>query len=267
MNVSGVITITTDFGHKGPFAAVMRGVILTRNPDAHVIDLAHDIPPHWPPEAGFWISRSYKYFPRGTIHMAIVDPGVGTERDILLVEYDGHVFLAPDNGLLGPLLDNADGPKVWKLDLERLSGLKLAPPSETFHGRDIFAPVAAELATGKLSLSALGTAIQNWTPGWLDEPEVAGGRVTGTIITIDAFGNLISNIDESLIAAFREPVAHIAGHEIPMLSTYGRANPGQLLALRNSFGVIEVAKAEGSAADGLGSERGAPLVMTDGYTA
>jgi len=112
MQLSGVITITTDFGHKGPFAAVMRGVILSRNPNAHVIDLAHDIPPQWPPEAGFWISRAYQYFPRGTIHMAIVDPGVGTEREILLVEYDHHIFMAPDNGLLAPLLDHAITPRT-----------------------------------------------------------------------------------------------------------------------------------------------------------
>ena len=93
MQPSGVITITTDFGHKGPFAAVMKGVILSRFPDARVIDLAHDIPAQWPPEAGFWVSRAYKYFPRGSVHLAIVDPGVGTERDILIVDYDGHWFL------------------------------------------------------------------------------------------------------------------------------------------------------------------------------
>jgi S-adenosyl-L-methionine hydrolase (adenosine-forming) len=263
---SGVITMTTDFGHKGPFAAVMRGVILSRNPDAHVIDLAHDIPPQWPPEAGFWISRAYPYFPRGTIHMAIVDPGVGTEREILVVEHDGHVFIAPDNGLLAPLLDHAEDPKVWQLDLKRLTSLNLTQPSATFHGRDIFAPVAAELAAGKLSLNAIGKAVSEWTPGWLDEPETSAGKVSGTVITIDAFGNLISNIDGSLIKDFREPVAHIAGHQIPMLTTYGRAKPGDLLALINSFHVVEIAKSEGSAAEGLGSERGAPLLITDGYT-
>jgi S-adenosyl-L-methionine hydrolase (adenosine-forming) len=267
MHWSGVITMTTDFGHKGPFAAVMRGVILTRNPDAHVIDLAHDIPPQWPPEAGFWISRAYRYFPRGTIHLAIVDPGVGTEREILVVEHDGHVFIAPDNGLLAVLLDNAENPQVWQLDIERLASLNLAKPSATFHGRDIFAPVAAELAAGKLALTAIGKSVSEWTPGWLDEPEVGNGKVSGTIITIDAFGNLISNIDASLIKDFREPVAHIAGHQIPTLTTYGRAKPGELLALVNSFDVIEIAKSEGSAAAGLGSERGAPLLITDGFTA
>ncbi len=266
MHWSGVITMTTDFGHKGPFAAVMRGVILSRNPNAHVIDLAHDIPPQWPPEAGFWISRAYPYFPSGTIHMAIVDPGVGTEREILIVEHDCHVFIAPDNGLLAPLLDHAENPRVWQLDVERLKSLNLTKPSATFHGRDIFAPVAAELAAGRLSLTAIGKAVTEWTPGWLDEPEVGADKVSGTIITIDAFGNLISNIDASLIKDFREPVAHIAGHQIPTLTTYGRAKPGDLLALINSFDVIEIAKSEGSAAEGLGSERGAPLVITDGYS-
>lgn len=264
MQFSGVITLTTDFGHKGPFAAVMHGVILSRNPSAHVIDLAHDIPPQWPPEAGFWISRAYRYFPRGTIHMAIVDPGVGTEREILVVEYDAHVFIAPDNGLLAPLLDHAENARIWQLDLDRLRALNLAKPSDTFHGRDIFAPVAAELAAGRLSLTAIGKSVNEWIPGWLDDPEVSASKVTGTIITIDAFGNLISNIDQSLIKDFREPIAHIAGHTIPTLTTYGRAKPGELLALINSFGVVEIAKSEGSAAEGIGSERGAPLVITDG---
>ncbi|MCH7829265.1 MAG: SAM-dependent chlorinase/fluorinase [Proteobacteria bacterium] len=258
--------MTTDFGHKGPFAAVMHGVILSRFPDARVIDLAHDIPPQWPPEAGFWISRSYQYFPCGTIHIAIVDPGVGTEREILVVEHDGHVFMAPDNGLLAPLLDHAENPRIWQLDVDKLTSLRLGKISDTFHGRDIFAPVAAELAAGRLPLTALGKPVTEWTPGWLNDPEVLAEKVTGTIITIDAFGNLISNIDASLIKDFAEPVIHIAGHQLPMLSTYGRATPGDFLALINSFEVVEIAKAEGSAAAGLNSERGAPLIVTDGYT-
>ena len=267
MHWSGVITLTTDFGHKGPFAAVMRGVILTRNPDARVIDLAHDIPPQWPPEAGFWLSRAYSYFPSGTIHLAIVDPGVGTEREILIVQYDGHVFIAPDNGLLAPLLDRADDAQVWQLDLQRLAALDLPEASATFHGRDIFAPVAAELAAGKLPLTTIGHSVQEWTPGWLDEPESGPGKIVGTVITIDTFGNLISNIDASLLADFDQPVAVIGGREIEMLSTYGRAKPGSLLALINSFGVVEIARAEGSAADALGAERGAPIVIRNAGSA
>jgi len=267
MQPSGVITITTDFGHKGPFAGVMKGVILNRFPDARLVDLAHDIPAQWPPEAGFWVSRSYAWFPAGTVHLAIVDPGVGTERDILLAEVDGHVFIAPDNGLLGPLLDNAASPRVFKLMAGKTRSLDLPTPSATFHGRDIFAPIAAEIAAGRVSIDALGEPVRTWTPGWLDGPETVGGRISGVIVTIDAFGNLISNIDASLLDGLREPVVNIGGHQIAMLQTYGRAKPGDLLALVNSFGVVEVAKAEGSAAEGLGSERGAPIVIRDGYSA
>ncbi len=263
MQASGVITLTTDFGHKGPFAAVMAGVILKRFADAKIVDLAHDIPAHWPPEAGFWVRRAYSYFPAGTVHLAIVDPGVGTEREILIVEYDHHVFLAPDNGLLAQLLDTAEDALVYHLDMSRLSKLGITDPSATFHGRDIFAPVAAEFASGRISPMHIGKITHDWIPGWLDEPEVSGDKVTGTIVTIDAFGNLISNIDAAMIEAIAKPMAHIGGHDIPMLQTYGRAQPGELLALVNSFGVVEIAKAEGNAADGLGLERGAPLTILD----
>ena len=263
MHASGVITLTTDFGHKGPFAAVMQGVIMQRFAEAKIIDLAHDIPAHWPPEAGFWVRRAYPYFPAGTVHLAIVDPGVGTEREILIVEYDRHIFLAPDNGLLAQLLDTASDALVYHLDMSRLNKLGITDPSATFHGRDIFAPLAAEFASGRMSPMHIGKITHDWTPGWLDEPEVSGSKVTGTIVTIDAFGNLISNIDATMIAAMSKPMARIGGHNIPMLQTYGRAKPGELLSLVNSFGVVEIAKAEGNAADGLGLERGAPLIVED----
>jgi S-adenosylmethionine hydrolase len=266
MQPSGVITITTDFGHKGPFTAVMKGVIVGRFPEAKIIDLIHDIPAQWPPEAGFWVSRAYRYFPRGTVHLAIVDPGVGTERDILLLQYDKHFFMAPDNGLLSPILDRASDAQVFKLDLGCLQRLNIENPSATFHGRDIFAPVAADLASGKTTPVSIGTPTTEWIPGWIDDPRVATAKVSGVIITVDTFGNLISNIDRTLIEDFREPIAHIAGHQIPMLTTYGRAQPGDYLALVNSFDVIEVARAEANAAEGLGSDRGAPIVITDGLS-
>lgn len=264
MHASGVITITTDFGHKGPFAAVMKGVIIGRFPDATIIDLAHDIPAQWPPEAGFWVRRAYSYFPPGTVHLAIVDPGVGTEREILIVEHDRHIFMAPDNGLLAQLLDSAENPLVYHLDMSRLSKLGITNPSATFHGRDIFAPIAAEIASGRIAPMHIGKLTKEWTPGWMDEPEISAGKVVGAIVTIDAFGNLISNIDAAMIGDFANPVAHIGGHDIPMLQTYGRAKPGEFLALVNSFGVVEIAKAEGSAAEGLGLERGAPLAISTG---
>ena len=260
MTPSGIITITTDFGHKGPFVAVMKGVILGRFADARIVDLAHDIPAQWPPEAGFWVSRAYRWFPNGSIHLAIVDPGVGTERDILLVECGEHVFMAPDNGLLAQVIETGDASAVYRLDTARLD---LPTPSATFHGRDIFAPVAAGLASGKLAVRDIAEPTGDWTPGWIEEPDVADGRVAGIVVTVDNFGNLISNIDAGLIEGFSEPVVDIAGHRVPMRTTYGRAHPGEYLALVNSFGVIEVARAEGSAAEGLGSARGAPLVVTD----
>ncbi len=306
MKPSGVITITTDFGHQGPFAAVMHGVILDRFADAKVIDLAHDIPAQWPPEAGFWVSRSYRYFPRGTVHLAIVDPGVGTERDILIVEHDdhyfmapdngllarlldtadaaavfkldpgvgterniliiehdGHVFLAPDNGLLGLLLGRADDASVMHLDLSKLPSLGIVDTSATFHGRDIFAPVAAELAAGNITAADVGSPTMDWIPSWLDEPEVSDGKVKGAIVTVDAFGNLISNIDAGHVQGFTNPVASIGGHEFTMNETYGRVQPGDYLALINSFGVVEIARAEGDAAEGLGLERGAPITVRD----
>ena len=258
---SGVITVTTDFGHKGPFSAVMSGVIVKRFPAARIIDLAHDIPAHWPPEAGFWLSRSYSYFPTGTVHVAIVDPGVGTEREILLVMKDGHVFIAPDNGLLAPVLEVAD--EIYKLNHEALSLIDVHAPSLTFHGRDIFAPIAAELAAGRIRLADVGVETAEWAPGWLEDPEPGNGRVSGVVVTVDAFGNLISNVDASLIENFDNPVIHIAGHDIEMKPTYGRVKPGEYLALINSFGVVEIARSEESAADGLGCERGAPLVVSD----
>ncbi len=258
---SGVITITTDFGHKGPFAGVMQGVILSRFADASIVDLAHDIPAHWPPEAGFWIDRSYRYFPDGSIHIAIVDPGVGTEREIIIAEYDGHVFMAPDNGLLAPILEKSAA--VYQLQGDKLKSLGISSPSATFHGRDIFAPLAAEMAAGRLRPADVGVATAEWVPGWIDDPEVQSGRVSGVVITVDAFGNLISNIDAGLIESFENPVAHMAGHDFELKTTYGRAEPGQYLALINSFGVLEIARAEGNAAEGLGSERGAPITVVE----
>ena len=240
----------------------MKGVIYTRFPGAKVIDLAHDIPPQWPPEAGFWVRRSYQYFPQGSVHLAIVDPGVGTERDILIVEHDQHVFLAPDNGLLGRLLDNAPDARVFKLDTECLHSLGIDTPSMTFHGRDIFAPIAAELACNRTTPAAIGKLTSEWTPGWIDEPETHANKITGVVITFDSFGNLITNIDATLLDGMENPVVHVAGLELRLLGTYGHARPGDYLALINSFGVIEIARAEGNAAEGLGAERGAPVVVT-----
>jgi len=263
-NASGVITLTTDFGHKGPFVATMKGVMLARAPQAQVIDLTHETSVHFPAEAGFWLKRSYRYFPVGTVHIAVVDPGVGTERDIVVVQVDGHVFLAPDNGLLAPVAQ-APGARMHRLEFGRLArvGVDVAKVSATFHGRDVFAPVGAELAAGRVRPEELGPAVASLVPSWVDEPQVLEGEVRGVVIAVDNFGNLISNIDETLIAGIRSPRVRAGGHVFPLRRTYGDARPGDYLALVNSFGVVEVARAEQSAADGLGLERGAPVVVLD----
>lgn len=258
---SGVITLTTDFGHKGPFVASMKGVMLTHFPTAKIVDLTHEIIAHWPAEAGFWLERSYRYFPKGTVHLAVVDPGVGTERDIIAAHHDGHVFLAPDNGLLTPMLEEASDARVHKVEMSKLSQFGIEEVSATFHGRDVFAPLAAELAAGRAQLESLGPWASDLIPSWVDPPSRAGDGAAGVVITVDNFGNLITNISEELVRDVAEPVVHVGGHFVPLRRTYGDVRPGEYLAIVNSFGVLEVARAEQSAADGLGVSRGAPVTV------
>jgi S-adenosyl-L-methionine hydrolase (adenosine-forming) len=259
----GVVTLTTDFGHKGPYVACMKGVILTRNPALRIVDLSHETQVHWPAEAGFWLERSFRWFPAGTVHLAVVDPGVGTGRDIIVAQCHGHVFLAPDNGLLGSMLTKTQDVAVVRLDMKKLPSLGLPPPSSTFHGRDIFAPLGADLAGGKRRPASLGESVaaSDLVPSWLEDPESTDSQVRGRVITFDHFGNVITNIEGELIERFDTPWVRIGGRELPVLRTYGEASPGDYLALINSFGVLEIARAEGSAHAGLGAERGAPVVV------
>lgn len=259
---SGVITITTDFGHQGPFVGVMKGRILTRFPGARIVDLTHEILVHWPAEAGFWLARSFEYFPAGTVHLAVVDPGVGTAREILAVSAAGHVFLAPDNGLLAPIVARHGG-QIVRLTAACMARFGVQRPSATFHGRDILAPLGAELAAGRCQVRDLGEPVSTLVPAWVEEPAAEPGAVTGVVITIDHFGNLISNIEARLIERLRLPVVLAGHHAFPLLRTYGDVQPGQYLALINSFGVLEIARAEQSAAEGLGLSRGAPVTVRD----
>ena len=260
---SGVITITTDFGHQGPFVGVIKGCILTRFPEARLVDLTHEIVVHWPAEAGFWLARAFTYFPQGTVHVAVVDPGVGTARNIVAVRAGGHFFLAPDNGLLAPVVARARDPYIVHLGAGALARLGIHHPSATFHGRDIFAPVAAELAAGRWRIEDLGEVMTTIVPSWVEDPTVETRSVSGIVITIDHFGNLITNIDAPLLERFRLPLVHAGNHAFPLLRTYGDTRPGEYLALINSFGVLEIARAENSAAEGLGLSRGAPVIVRD----
>jgi S-adenosyl-L-methionine hydrolase (adenosine-forming) len=260
---SGVITITTDFGHQGPFVGVMKGRILSRFPEAKIVDLTHEIVVHWPAEAGFWLARSFEYFPSGTVHIAVVDPGVGTSRDIVAVIARGHFFVAPDNGLLAPIVGRHPDATVVRVNTSQLARFGVTRPSATFHGRDIFAPMGAEVAAGRCAPDSLGEVIDKdkLVPSWVDEPTTEPSSVSGVVITIDHFGNLITNIDATLIERFRLPLVHAGNHAFPLLRTYGDTRPGEYLALVNSFGVVEIARAEQSAAEGLGLSRGAPVVV------
>jgi hypothetical protein len=260
---SGVITLTTDFGLSQPFVGVMKGRIYGRHPTARIVDLTHGVLAHWPAEAGFWLVRSYAYFPEGTVHVAVVDPGVGTTRDIAIVLAAGHCFLAPDNGLLAPIVDAVPGARCWALDAARLGALGITRPSATFHGRDIFAPVAALLASGQLAPDQLGAPLATLVPSWVDPPVVASDAISGVVITVDHFGNLITNIESAWLAGWVEPHVYAGSQVLALRRTYGDSLPGEALALVNSFGVVEIAVAERRADDLLGLSRGAPVVVRD----
>jgi len=196
--------------------------------------------------------------------VAVVDPGVGTARAIAMVETAGHLFLAPDNGLLAEVLSAAPQSRLWHLSSDALATLGPLRPSATFHGRDIFAPMAARLASGRLAPSMLGIPVNSLVPGWSEEPRVERERVSGVVITIDHFGNLITNIDQQFLRGFVNPQVHAGLHVLPLRRTYGDVRPGEVTALVNSFGVVEVAVAEGRATDLLGLSRGAPVSVRDG---
>lgn len=256
----GVITITTDFGHRGPYVGTMKGVMMSRFPNVKLIDLTNEAHVHWPAEAGFWLERSYQYFPRGTVHLAVVDPGVGTSREVLLVLGEGHVFVAPDNGLLAGVIERTRGLAI-AVEPEHLIGLGIDHLSATFHGRDLFAPLAAELAAGRVHPLALGAPTVDYIPSLIEPPDWRSHELHGVVITTDHFGNLITNIERTALAGFRRPLVRAAGHEIGVYRTYGDVAPGALLALINSFEVLEIACAEQSAAEILGLGRGGPVVV------
>lgn len=264
MGASGIITLTSDFGLRDPFVGVMKGRFLAQHPRACIVDLTHEVLAHWAAEAGFWLARSYGWFPSGTVHVAVVDPGVGTARDIVLVESRGHWLLAPDTVLLEPVMRADREARAWRLTSAGMSRCGVGRASATFHGRDIFAPVSAELAAGRVTASSLGEPSPQLVPSWVEAPTVIEGRVAGHVITIDHFGNLITDIDGAMLGAFREPLVHAGGQVLPLRRTYGDCRPGATMALVNSFAVLEIAVAEGRAADVLGLLRGAPVVVTVG---
>lgn len=258
---NGIITLTTDFGVQDPFVGVMKGAILSRYPSTTIVDLTHAVQPYWPVEAGFWLSRSFSYFPAGTVHVAVVDPGVGTARKILIIEAMGHCFLAPDNGLLASLLRRHAGARMHALEPAYLDRFNLPIASATFHGRDIFAPIAAELAHGRCRPGELGDEVTQILadPKW--EPTVSPEEIAGMVITVDRFGNLITNIEGQFLNQFARPALQAGGRKFRFARTYAEGRLGECLALVNAFGVIEIAQVQGDASLELGLRRGAEVIL------
>ena len=255
----GIITLTTDFGLVDPFVGIMKGRILGRFPTARIVDLTHGIGPQAVEEAGFWLERSIGYFPAGTVHVAVVDPGVGTARAVLAAPIDGQLLLAPDNGLLAPLAARHTPEGIVRVELPRLERFGIRALSATFHGRDLFAPLAAELARGSCSPEELGDAAGVIVRAPLPVPRRSSEGIEGHVITVDHFGNLITDIEASELASLAHPHVELAELRLPLSRTYADVSPGEYLALVNSFGRLEIARAQSSAAAGLALGRGAAV--------
>jgi S-adenosylmethionine hydrolase len=252
--MSRIITLTTDFGLEDEYVGVMKGVMLARAPKATIIDLSHAIERQNIRQAGLLIKSAYRFFPDKTIHLVVVDPGVGSNRKLILLQADGHLFLAPDNGVLGLLFGAEHFQAAYEVQCEQYY---LAPVSPTFHGRDILAPVAAELASG-LDPAAVGLAV---TPQTLKNFEFATAKIdsgqstiTGEIIGVDHFGNLQTNITGSSLENLfgnEKPTARVTvkGETIiGIQDTYANKAPGEILAIVGSRGFLEIAVNQGDAA-------------------
>ncbi len=250
MKPSGIITLTTDFGSADPYAGAVKGVILSVNRKAVLADISHNIPRGSVPEASWVLMESYKYFPPGTVHMAVVDPGVGGARRAVAAAAGGHFFVGPDNGIFWPAL-NAPGSVVVSLDNPRFFRPEV---SLTFHGRDIFAPVSAWISRGE-DIRSMGAVIDDPVKLEIPRPFVSSGRLHGRIVRADNFGNIITNLDRAAISGFlgTAPALIRMGpvrlHEIS--TTYSSVPAGRALALFGSSGFLEIAVNGGSAAGSL----------------
>jgi S-adenosylmethionine hydrolase len=239
-----VVTLLSDFGMADAYVAAMKGVILRIATGATVVDITHEVPPQDVTRGALVLADAAPWYPAGTVHVAVVDPGVGTERRAIVARVDDQIFVAPDNGLLG---------LVWSRGARRAchvvtrDDLGLPSRSATFHGRDLFAPVGAALAAGRLALP---------------EPVVEDSSVTGVVLTADHFGNLVTCIEGRLVPRDRASVrVELGGATARLVRTYGEAVPGELVALVGSTGLLELAVAKGSAARALGAGCGAPVCV------
>jgi hypothetical protein len=255
------IAFVTDFGTRDHYAGAMKGAALTVCPEATLVDITHDIAPHDILGGAYALAAAFRYFPPGTVFVAVVDPGVGSARRGLAASAGPYRFVAPDNGLLTLVFHDVPPGAVVEL-----TNTEYARPaiSCTFEGRDRFAPAAAWLARGT-PLEALGRAVQDWCV--LDMPAVESGEGTlrGAVLLVDRFGNLVTNIDRRTFAAFsaRGPaIVTLGDRRARAVETYADAGEGELCALFGSTDRLEIALNQGSAADRLGVSRGAAVVVT-----
>jgi S-adenosylmethionine hydrolase len=238
--IMAIIALLTDFGTRDGYTASMKGVIKTICPETSIVDISHDIAPQQIAEAKFVLWMTYRFFPTGTIFVCVVDPGVGTERNIIAVRTHQHIFLAPDNGLLEMVLSGAKILEAYTISNEKYF---LPAISSTFHGRDIFSPVAAHVANG-VSLDSLGSSLSlKQFPDCL--LSISGkGYYGGSIIYVDHFGNLVTNLR---METRNDATIIIDDNRIPVKRTYAEAEVGEALALTGSSGLLEIAVRNGSA--------------------
>jgi S-adenosylmethionine hydrolase len=243
-----IITLLSDFGTADGYVAEVKGTIMSRAPEAVIVDVAHDVPAHDVEAGRLAIARYWRKFPPATVHFAVVDPGVGSPRRALAVESDGRFLVGPDNGLLSPAL-LIGGARAVELPIP-------GSASATFHGRDIFAPAAALLAAGS-AIDTLGPPLRDAEIRRTREAKrLADGVIEGAVITVDRFGNAVTN----LLAA-HGGVVEIGALRLPVLRAYADVAPGAPLALVGSSGLIEIAVRDGNAADLLGLARDAPVLL------
>jgi S-adenosylmethionine hydrolase len=249
MKVSGIITLTTDFGIKDPYVGIMKGVILSINPNARIIDISHHIKAGSVLHAATSLVEAYHYFPKGTVHIAVVDPGVGSDRRPILVKAKNYLFVGPDNGLFWPIITTQEDIKIIHLTKTEYF---LRDVSATFHGRDVFAPVAAHVSGGVDPLQ-MGPSIDDPVPLIQRSPQQTAESLCGEVIRVDHFGNLITNIHRKDLDQFlgkNRPVIRVGNQMIKGIhQTYGNAGPNELLALIGSSGFLEIAVNLGRASE------------------
>ena len=267
-----VITLTTDFGSIDPYVGVMKGVVLGINPEASLVDITHQIEPQNILQGAFLLGKGYHFFPPHAIHLVVVDPGVGSSRRPIILETPRGRFVGPDNGVLSyvltdggaqPLMGKADQvglPAEWRAYHLTNPGYWLHPLSSTFHGRDLFAPVAGHLSLGVLP-QEMGEEVDSLTCLPVDAPTWEDDRLRGRVVHIDRFGNLITDLPSSLLDEAPQLKVDVGGSRIRGLSANYAQGDG-LLALIGSYDTLEVALKNGSAAAKLGAHIGDAVLVT-----